>query len=176
MRNTDVPEGKSLAKGIISEYNEASRQGLISPESDPEVFVGFRLSNVQPTESRHLVLPGQEVRFGTKETKRGREATWVFLVGSIKGGLMPVPAAGKRAEALILSYDATTGCGYFFVGPYEEVEVPAIAVHEGRNRGRTHLHVGCAIRCLVERQNGSLIATNIEITASAAERSRRVRA
>lgn len=176
MRNTDGREDESLAKGVIKEYDRASRRGLISPVSDPEVSVGFRLSNVQPSESRHLVVSGQEVRFGTKKTSKGKEATWVFLVGSVKGGLMPVPAAGRRVEALILSYDAITGCGYFFVGPYEEVEVPAIDVHEGRNRGTTYLHIGCAIRCLVERQNGSLIATNIEITASAAERSRRVRA
>lgn len=162
-----------MAKGTISGYNEASKQGLISCESDPEVLVGFRLSNVQPAESRHLVLPGQKVRFGTKETKRGKEATWVFLVGSIKGGLMPVPAAGEWVEALILSYDAATGCGFFFVGPYEEVEVPAIDVHVGRYRGTTHLHVGCAIRCRVEQRNGSLIATDIEITESAANRCRR---
>ena len=167
-----------MVKGTISQYNPKAKRGLISPESDPEVLVGFCLSNIQPAEMRHLVVPGKEVRFGTKVAPRGKgkEATWVFLVDSVEGGLMPVPAAGKWVEALILCYDTVKDSGYFFVGPYEEVEVRAADVREGKNKGRNHLYLGCAIRCQVERRKGSLIAINIEITARASECSRRVRA
>jgi hypothetical protein len=95
------------------------------------------------------------------------EATWVVLI--IPGHDLPSPPApGSRIKALVEVYDFVKETGYFFLEGYEEVEMPATEVH--RSKGKNQLRVGYEVSCLIESQNGRLVATDIWISSSVAQR------